>query len=158
MRSKMWFVIAVIIISVAAGAQSYPSVVQLAPATAAQPCSVGVAAKNGTIAICPQSGPPNSITIDFGDGKGYINPFVAAGAATVSVGKTTTLAAGVPATVANSGTPQAAVFDFGIPQGAKGDPGGIGPAGPPGVMSASFTCSGPNTISATGAWTLNGCK
>jgi hypothetical protein len=41
-------------------------------------------------------------------------------AATVSVGTVTTLAPGAAATVNNSGTAQAAVLNFGIPQGAAG--------------------------------------
>jgi len=41
-------------------------------------------------------------------------------AATISVGTTTTLAAGSDATVTNSGTPSVAVFDFGIPKGTDG--------------------------------------
>ena len=44
-------------------------------------------------------------------------------AATIAVGTTTTLAAGNPATVSNSGTSSAAVFDFGIPKGADGTDG-----------------------------------
>lgn len=44
-------------------------------------------------------------------------------AATLAVGTVTTLAAGEPATVANAGTSGAAVFDFGIPAGVKGDTG-----------------------------------
>ena len=47
-------------------------------------------------------------------------------AATIAVGTTTTLDAGNPATVSNSGTSSAAVFDFGIPKGPKGDPGTAG--------------------------------
>ena len=39
-------------------------------------------------------------------------------AATIAVGTTTTLPAGSNATVTNSGTPSAAVFNFGIPKGA----------------------------------------
>lgn len=46
--------------------------------------------------------------------------------ATITVGTVTTLAAGSPATVENVGTPQAARFNFGIPQGPKGDPGSGG--------------------------------
>lgn len=41
-------------------------------------------------------------------------------AATVTVGTVTTLPAGSSATVTNSGTTSAAVFDFGIPKGADG--------------------------------------
>lgn len=45
-------------------------------------------------------------------------------AATVKVGKVTTLPAGSVATVTNSGTENAAVLDFGIPRGADGEGGG----------------------------------
>ena len=41
-------------------------------------------------------------------------------AATIQVGTVTTLPSGSPATVTNSGTSSAAVFDFGIPSGADG--------------------------------------
>jgi hypothetical protein len=41
-------------------------------------------------------------------------------AATITVGTVTTLAAGSSATITNSGTTAAAVFDFGIPKGADG--------------------------------------
>lgn len=51
-------------------------------------------------------------------------------AATVSVGSTTTGAAGTSASVNNSGTTSAAVLDFTIP---KGDTGATGPQGPQGV-------------------------
>jgi hypothetical protein len=54
-------------------------------------------------------------------------------AATVSMGTVTTLAAGSQATVTNSGTAQAAVLNFGIPQGAAGT-GGSGT----GTSSGSF--------------------
>ena len=50
-------------------------------------------------------------------------------AATVTVGATTTLAAGAQATVTNSGTTSAAVLNFSIPQGPKGDPGEDGADG-----------------------------
>ena len=56
----------------------------------------------------------------------------AGAAATIAVGTTTTLDAGKDATVANSGTSSAAVFDFGIPKGAKGDDGDPGSKGDPG--------------------------
>jgi hypothetical protein len=45
---------------------------------------------------------------------------------------TTTLAAGTPAAVNNTGTPQAAIFNFAIPQGATGATGATGPQGPAG--------------------------
>lgn len=64
----------------------------------------------------------------------------AGAAATVSVGTTTTLAAGTSATVTNAGTSSAAIFDFGIPQGATGPAGGM-------VQIAQIVASGtPSTI------------
>lgn len=50
-------------------------------------------------------------------------------AATVTAGTTTTLPAGSSATVVNSGTTSAAVFNFGIPQGADGADGADGTDG-----------------------------
>lgn len=50
-------------------------------------------------------------------------------AATVSVGSVTTGEAGSAASVVNSGTESAAVLDFVIPQGAKGEQGEKGPQG-----------------------------
>ncbi len=50
---------------------------------------------------------------------------------TITVGTTTTLAAGASATVTNSGTSTAAIFNFGVPRGATGA------AGPNSVTSAT---------------------
>lgn len=44
-------------------------------------------------------------------------------AATITVGRVSTLPAGYSATVTNSGTPNAAILDFGIPKGHDGDGG-----------------------------------
>ena len=61
---------------------------------------------------------------------------VAGSAATIVVGSVITVPSGQPATVTNAGTPSAAVFNFGLPQGVKGDTGNAGatgatgPAGP----------------------------
>ena len=57
-------------------------------------------------------------------------------AATVTVGAVTTLAAGAAATVTNSGTAQAAVLNFGIPQGAAGTGSGSGSGS--GTSSGTF--------------------
>ena len=56
-------------------------------------------------------------------------------AATVDVGTTTTGAAGTDAAVTNSGTTTNAVFDFVIPRGEQGPPGGDGQQGPPGPIT-----------------------
>ena len=54
-------------------------------------------------------------------------------AATVAVGTTTTGAAGTSASVSNSGTQNAAILNFTIPQGAKGEKGDKGKDGTNGV-------------------------
>lgn len=53
-------------------------------------------------------------------------------AATISVGSVQTIAPEYPASVVNSGTTSAAILDFHIPQGVKGETGETGPAGPEG--------------------------
>lgn len=78
----------------------------------------------------------------------------------VSVGQTTTGAAGTAANVTNSGTPQNVVLDFTIPRGEKGEKGATGPQGPRGLEGAStsvsivagthFTESGTPTITERG--------
>src|SRR5260370_1199956 len=59
-------------------------------------------------------------------------------AATVSVGTVTTGAAGSQASVINSGTANAAVLNFTIPQGAPGAGGGGGGGGTSGIPFASL--------------------
>lgn len=66
---------------------------------------------------------------------------------TVTIGKTTTLAAGSNATVVNNGTAFAAVLDFGIPTGAAGPAGATGPAGKDGVTPA-FSIGTVSTLAA----------
>lgn len=56
-------------------------------------------------------------------------PSTPGSAATITVGSTTTGAAGTPATVTNAGTSSAAVLNFVIPVGAKGDNGLNGQSG-----------------------------
>lgn len=53
---------------------------------------------------------------------------------TVNVGTTTTGPAGSQASVTNSGTSSAAVFNFTIPEGQKGNPGNDGEKGDPGAV------------------------
>lgn len=64
--------------------------------------------------------------------------------ASVSVGSVTTLSPGASATVTNSGSPAAAVLNFGIPVGATGATGATGPQGPAGTGDVN----GPATNSA----------
>ena len=73
-------------------------------------------------------------------------------AATVNVGTTTTGAPGSNATVTNSGTSSAAVFDFIVP---RGDTGATGPQGPAGATGPQGP-AGPNTVSSSTTTTLTG--
>jgi hypothetical protein len=56
---------------------------------------------------------------------------------TATVGTVTTLAPTAPATVTNSGTTTAAVYNFGIPRGVTGPQGETGPTGPTGLTGAT---------------------
>jgi hypothetical protein len=76
-------------------------------------------------------------------------------AATIAVGTTSTLAPGSSATVANSGTTSAAVFDFGIPEGVQGPPGLDGTGAPIFGQVAKMT-SGTITIGAQGVYQSTG--
>ena len=76
-------------------------------------------------------------------------------AATVTVGTVTTGAAGSNATVTNSGTPQAAVFNFSIPRGADGDPTPYelrGTGMPNGVVTAPPGTYYTDTTGTNGSW------
>jgi hypothetical protein len=79
--------------------------------------------------------------------------------ATISLGTVVTLPAGSAATVTNSGTSNAAVFNFGIPEGAQGIPGVPGGASAA-VLSTDYallthgpTSEGPNPWLLPGAVT-----
>jgi hypothetical protein len=94
------------------------------------------ASRKATIADAAIVGPtgPQGATGPTGL-TGPTGPTGATGAAaTVAAGPTTTGAAGTSATVTNSGTSSAAVFNFTIPQGATGPTGPVGPAGPTGAV------------------------
>jgi hypothetical protein len=72
-------------------------------------------------------------------------------AATITVGSTTTGAAGTNASVVNSGTSSAAIFDFVIPRGADGAAGPQGPAGTVDWTTSPIIC-GQKHISAATGW------
>lgn len=69
--------------------------------------------------------------------------------ATVAVGTTTTLPAGSDATVTNSGTASAAVFNFGIPQGVQGVPGQDGADGADGFSPIATVSKSGDTATIT---------
>ncbi len=104
--------------------------------------STGAAGSSATVT---NSGTSGAAVFDFSIPRGDTGAAGADGAdgadgdaATISVGAVTTGAAGSSATVTNSGTSSAAVFDFTIPQGAKGDTGDTGATGPQGTVGDSF--------------------
>nr|DAW19872.1 MAG TPA: nucleoid-associated protein [Caudoviricetes sp.] len=76
-------------------------------------------------------------------------------AATVTVGKVTTGAAGSQAAVTNSGSTSAAVFDFTIPRGADGAVGPAGKDGAPGAQGPAGTPGKDAVINGVNALTLN---
>lgn len=69
--------------------------------------------------------------------------------ATIAVGNTSTLTPGSSATVTNSGTSSAAVFDFGIPKGEKGDTGATGPANSLSIGTVTSGATASATITGT---------
>jgi len=81
--------------------------------------TVSKAGDTATITITDENGTTTASVTDGSDGA-------PGAAATIAAGTTTTLSPGSSATVINSGTSSAAVFDFGIPQGATGAPGADG--------------------------------
>jgi hypothetical protein len=77
--------------------------------------------------------------------------------ATIAVGTVTTLSPGATATVADSGTSYASIFDFGIPQGVTGPTGGtegIQYTLTGSTIGATFTNFPTATIFTANTWTL----
>ena len=85
-----------------------------------------------------------------GDGAQFQGP--QGDAATIAVGTVTTGNAGTPATVTNSGTSSAAIFDFSIPKGADGQNGQDGAAATISVGTVSTGAPG-SSVSVTNSGT-----
>lgn len=114
--------------------QSTTGVTEIAPATAAMPCVVGLAAKDKTYALCGANG---AVVVDFGDGKGYVS-LKGTNGAQGPVG-----ANGAVGLTGAQG-----------PQGIQGPIGNTGasvqgPAGPPGKSGLTCTTANPCTITCT---------
>ena len=122
----------------------------------------GVGIQSITFAQATEEG--NAYTITLTDGSQYTivapkgNKGDPGEAATVQVGTVTTLTPDEPATVTNSGTPNAAIFDFGIPVGQPGTDGKNGATFTPAVDTngnLSWTNDGglpnPETVNVRGA-------
>ena len=71
--------------------------------------------------------------------------------ATVSIGNVATGEPGSSAQVINTGSPQSAIFDFVIPQGATGPAGATGPTGPAGAPGATGAAGPAGPTGPTGA-------
>ena len=122
----------------------------------------GVGIQSITFAQTTDEG--NAYTVTLTDGSQYTivapkgEKGDAGAAATVQVGTVTTLDSGEQATVTNSGTSDAAVLNFGIPQGAAGNDGTNGTTFTPAVDTngnLSWTNDGglpnPETVNVRGA-------
>ncbi len=82
------------------------------------------------------------------DGSNWVAVGTPGAAATVNVGTTTTGVSGSNASVVNSGTSSAAVFDFTIPRGDTGSTGATGPAGAAATVTVGSTTTGVSGSSA----------
>jgi hypothetical protein len=85
----------------------------------------------------------SSSTLTWTTPATWVKPGTAGAAATIAAGTTTTLSAGSSATVTNSGTSSAAVFNFGIPTGPTGA------AGTSATVAVGTTTTGAPGSSAT---------
>ncbi len=97
-----------------------------------------------------------ALAVDLGGPQGPTGATGATGpqgpAATIAAGTTTTGAPGSSASVTNSGTSGAAIFDFTIPQGVKGDTGNTGNTGATGPQGPAATIAvGTTTTGAPGS-------
>lgn len=117
-----------------------------------------VTTEPGTSASVTNTGTSNDAIFNFSIPKGEKGDKGETGSvgpqgqsATIEVGSTVTSQPGSKASVTNSGTSSAAVFNFTIPEGQKGNPGNDGEKGDPGAV---FTPS----VSDEGiiSWTNNG--
>ena len=132
------------------------------PTGAAATITVGsvTTAQPGTQATVTNTGTPEAAVLDFAIPQGATGAAGAAGAtgatgatgptgaagaaATVTVGTVTTAQPGTQATVTNTGTSEAAVLDFTIPQGATGAAGAAGATGATGATGPTGAANGLN--------------
>ena len=91
------------------------------------------------IIICQQNG---TLMYSY-KGAAFVSLQGSSNNVSVSVGSTTTLAPGSPATVTNSGTSSNVVLNFGIPQGVHGIAGPQGLTGPQGIQGLQGNTGSP---------------
>lgn len=136
------------------GEQGTPGNDGITPEISAGKTVTGNPGTSASVVKDPTSTESNVIfnfTIPKGDKGDQGNPGQQGQSATIEVGNTVTGQPGSQASVTNSGTSSAAVFNFTIPEGQKGNPGNDGEKGDPGAV---FTPS----VSDEGviSWTNNG--
>ena len=98
--------------------------------------TVEVEGSDSTLALSVLATAPAVLSVELG------TPGAQGPAATIAVGTTTTLFPGAAATVVNAGTSSAAVFNFGIPAGLKGDTGNTGATGAAATIAVGSTSTG----------------
>ena len=98
--------------------------------------TVEVEGSDSTLALSVLGTAPAVLSVELG------TPGAQGPAATIAVGTTTTLSPGAAATVVNAGTSSAAVFNFGIPAGLKGDTGNTGATGSAATIAVGSTSTG----------------
>lgn len=91
---------------------------------------------DSTLALSVLATAPAVLSVELG------TPGAQGPAATIAVGTTSTLSPGAAATVVNAGTSSAAVFNFGIPAGLKGDTGNTGATGAAATIAVGSTSTG----------------
>lgn len=108
---------------------------------------------SGSAPTVTNTGTSSAAVFNFGIPKGDKGDTGDTGApgqaATISVGSTTTGAAGTNASVTNTGTSSAAVLNFTIPRGDKGDKGDTGSAGSAATISVGTVTTGAEGSDAT---------
>ena len=119
----------------------------------------------GSAATVTNSGTSFAANLNFGIPQGAVGPAGPTGpaggtgatgaAATITVGTVSTLSAGASATVTNVGTPNAAIFNIGLPQGYSGTGTGTVNGGAAGAIpyyaTAGNTLTGYYTVLGAGA-------
>lgn len=118
--------------------KSPTSTYQITPATSAFPCPPGLAVSTGRYIVCGQN---KSVTVDFGDGNGYVSMQGKQGAQGPAGLSGPAGAAGSPGATGKQGV-QGSQGPQGTPgvdgkDGAQGIPGPAGVTGPQGVAGAT---------------------
>jgi len=144
----------------ASGTTSAPILNFTIPRGATPTISIGTVSTGnaGSNASVSDSGTSPNATFDFtipkGDKGDTGDPGADGAAATIAVGSTTTGNAGTNASVSNSGSSSAAIFNFTIPRGATGDSGTNGADGADGA-AATITAGSATSLASNASPTVS---